>query len=187
MTGQAAAGDSGAPPPPPRPAPGPFTVDAMLGSLARKLRMMGFDAEYARGAPAGVGPAALSRMAAEGRTLVTRSGPLAARARKAGAAAVVLPGGGRRGGAAVDEADLSELARQSGICSFEARADRSRCAACNGELAPAEQQSALPEVPPRVAEACSEFWRCRRCSKLYWDGTHMRGLRALAARLNERQ
>lgn len=186
MTGQAAAGDSGAPPLPPRPAAGPFTVDAMLGSLARKLRMMGFDAEYARGAPAGLGPAALSRMAAGGRTLVTRSGPLAARARKAGAAAVVLPGGGRRG-AAVDEADLAELARQAGIRSFEARADMSRCAACNGALAPAERQSALPEIPPRVAEACGEFWRCLRCSKLYWDGTHMRGLRALAARLNGRQ
>ena len=188
MAGQAAAAATAgsAPPSPPRPAAAPpFTVDAMLGSLARKLRMMGFDAEYAR-APAGLGPAALSRMAAGGRTLVTRSGPLAARARKAGAAAVVLPSGSRRG-AAVDEADLAELARQAGIRSFEARADRSRCAACNGALAQAERQSALPEIPPRVAEACGEFWRCRRCSKLYWDGTHMRGLQALAARLNERQ
>ena len=183
MTGQAAAAGNT---PPPRPPAGPFTVDAMLGSLARKLRMMGFDAEYAAAVPAALGPAALSRMAAGGRTLVTRSGPLAARARKAGAAVVVLPDNSRRGSAG-DEADLAELSRQAGIRSFEARADRSRCAACNGALAPAERQSVLTEIPPRVAEARDEFWRCLKCSKMYWDGTHMRSLQALAARLNGRQ
>lgn len=162
---------------------GPFMVDAMLGSLARKLRMLGFDAEYAgRGR---LGRSSLAALSAEGRVLVTRSRALAERARGAGASAIVLPqAGASAGDASADEADLTDLARQAGIAKFAASPDRSRCAACNGTLARVEGTAAPAGVPPRVAEACSEFWRCERCSKVYWDGTHMRSLGLLAARLN---
>lgn len=156
-----------------------FMIDAMLGSLARKLRMMGFDAEYSK--QGRLGRRALAALSAEGRILVTRSAALAERARGAGAPAVVLP---QAGAASSDEADLAEVARQAGIAVFNASPDRSRCAACNGALARVEGHSPPAGVPPRVAEACSEFWRCRRCSKVYWDGTHMRGMASLAARLN---
>ena len=169
-----------------------FMVDAMLGSLARKLRMMGFDAEYA--GPGRLGPKTFSSMAANGRILVTRSEEIAARARKAGVACtVVLRQRGRAAGAAgaaaagrsplPDEPDLAELARQLRIAPFAVRADRSRCAACNGALS-REGPAVPPEVPPRVAEACAEFWRCGRCSKVYWEGTHLQSLGELAARLN---
>lgn len=163
--------------------PGPFMVDAMLGSLARKLRMLGFDAEYdGRGR---LGRSSLSALSAEGRVLVTRSRALAERARSAGASAIVLPqAGAAAGDASADEADLAALARQAGIARFAASPDRSRCAACNGTLARTVGEAAPAGVPPRVAEACSEFWRCGRCSKVYWDGTHMRNLGLMAARLN---
>lgn len=167
--------------------PGPFMIDAMLGSLARKLRMLGFDAEYAR--QGRLGRRALAALSAEGRVLVTRSGALAERARGAGAPAIVLPRAGASPappGAAADEADLAEVARQAGIASFSASPDSSRCAACNGTLARASGPGAPAGVPPRVAEACGEFWQCRRCSKVYWDGTHMRSLGVLAERLNGR-
>lgn len=166
--------------------PGPFLIDAMLGSLARKLRMLGFDAEYA--GQGRLGRRALAALSSEGRVLVTRSGSLAERARGAGAPAIVLPqaGGPAPPGAMADEADLAEVARQAGIASFRASPDSSRCAACNGALARAAGPGAPAGVPPRVAEACGEFWRCRRCSKVYWDGTHMRNLGILAARLNGR-
>lgn len=166
--------------------PGPFMVDAMLGSLARKLRMLGFDAEYAK--QGNLGRSELAALSAEGRVLVTRSGALAEMARGAGVQAVVLPhaGNAEAKGAAVsaDESDLAEVARQSGIAQFSADPSRSRCAACNGTLSRVEGDAAPAGVPPRVAEACSEFWRCGRCSKVYWDGTHMRSLALLAARLN---
>ena len=166
--------------------PGPFMVDAMLGSLARKLRMLGFDAEYAeRGR---LGRSSLSALSAEGRVLVTRSRSLAERARSAGASAIVLPQAAAAtaagGEASADESDLADLARQAGIARFAASPDRSRCAACNGTLARTGGEAAPAGVPPRVAEACSEFWRCGRCSKVYWDGTHMRNLGLMAARLN---
>ena len=166
--------------------PAPFMVDAMLGSLARKLRMLGFDAEYS--GQGNLGRTALAGLSAEGRVLVTRSRALAERARGAGASAVVLPQAGTaapgRDAASPDESDLAEVARQSGIARFSADPDRSRCAACNGALSRVEGDAAPPGVPPRVAEACSEFWRCGSCSKVYWDGTHMRDLALMAARLN---
>ena len=157
-----------------------FMIDAMLGSLARKLRMMGFDAEYAR--PGRLGPKAFKPMVAEGRILVTRSEDAAARARKAGVTGTVVLR--RRPGRtpAPDESDLAELARQLHI-PFAVRADRSRCAACNGTLS-REGPAVPPEVPPRVAEACTEFWRCSRCSKVYWEGTHLQNLEEMVARLN---
>ncbi len=164
-----------------------FLVDAMLGSLARKLRMLGFDAEYRDGASPAPGPEAAARLARAGRVLVTRDRALARAARRAGARAVLLcAGGGIRAGGK-DAGDLARLGRELGLRPWRPRAGagRSRCAACNGELEAARGGRPPAGVPPGAARAArGGFRRCRRCSKAYWDGSHMARLRELGAALD---
>jgi uncharacterized protein with PIN domain len=58
-----------------------------------------------------------------------------------------------------------------------------RCMACGGELAVIDKESARAEIPPRTFAWLSEFFRCSRCGKLFWRGTHWtrieRGLASL--------
>jgi hypothetical protein len=53
---------------------------------------------------------------------------------------------------------------------------------CGGELAEAPRHAVLDEAPPLAFRNCRRFWRCRRCGKLLWRGTHWR---RIDARLDE--
>ncbi len=48
----------------------------------------------------------------------------------------------------------------------------SRCSLCNVLLAREEREKALPELPEKVREMASVFYRCPQCRHLYWDGSH---------------
>ncbi len=52
-----------------------------------------------------------------------------------------------------------------------------RCPVCNGELEPI--QAGLPE-------GVDHGWKCRKCGKLYWEGSHWRRMKAFLARVRSR-
>jgi hypothetical protein len=47
-----------------------------------------------------------------------------------------------------------------------------RCMTCGGELAELNKQAVRDEAPPRTFACVARFWRCARCGKLLWKGTH---------------
>ena len=47
----------------------------------------------------------------------------------------------------------------------------SRCLLCNEELQKAGPE-VLDQVPADVQKNCKEFWRCNKCGKVYWMGSH---------------
>ncbi|MFQ5729332.1 MAG: DUF5615 family PIN-like protein [Waddliaceae bacterium] len=47
----------------------------------------------------------------------------------------------------------------------------SRCLLCNEVLKEAEPE-VLDRVPEDVRLNCKEFWRCEKCGKIYWMGSH---------------
>jgi uncharacterized protein with PIN domain len=47
----------------------------------------------------------------------------------------------------------------------------SRCLLCNAELREAGLE-VLDQVPEDVRLNCKKFWRCEKCGKIYWMGTH---------------
>jgi hypothetical protein len=49
---------------------------------------------------------------------------------------------------------------------------RPRCMACGGELAEVPKHTVTDEAPPLAYRNCDRFWRCARCGKLLWRGTH---------------
>lgn len=135
-----------------------FVADHMLGSLAKWLRMMGYDTVYDKT----LDDKAISAAArAEGRFVLTRDKELA-----------------REPGALMVEDDqldgqLTAVKARFGL-SFDE--DAIRCTACNGELAELPKDQAKGAVPEGAFAVNDKFWKCSGCGKVYWRGSHWRGI-----------
>ena len=142
-----------------------FIVDSMLGSLARWLRMIGYDTLYAKGWH---DSRILEEAAATGRIVVTRDRGLYRRALRRGLKAAL-----------VTEDLVYSLALLSLKFGVELDIDpsRSRCPLCNAPLRPASKNEVRGRIPPRVYESYDEFWICTSCGQVYWRGGHWRGIR----------
>jgi uncharacterized protein len=155
-----------------------FVADAMLGSLARKLRIFGFDTLYFREG----GDDALRALAKEEkRTILTADRALIELSRREGLHAYLVDG-------RTDRERLLCVRRQAAAVSFRVgRAGASRCALCNGELELLRRReaAALP-VPPKALAQHRLFYRCTVCSKVYWHGGHWERLRRLSYSLKEK-
>jgi len=176
----------------PLPLPCPtFLCDGMLGRLTRWLRVIGVDTEST------VGPGA-DRWAAlyegDGASLSgSRSVPLSAASTRAWAAAshrIILTRDRklltrRAGEEGKEEAAVFWVPSNDTHSAFEAVSAHfsilvapadvmSRCARCNGRgyerVSPAVAL-ASGAVPAKVCHALSDFWRCWRCGKIYWEGS----------------
>ncbi len=154
---------------PGRKRPTKFIADAMLGSMARKLRALGFDTSYYKeGDDAGI----LAAAAEERRVILTADRSLAAKARSAKARALLLSE--RTDGMRL--ASLVRLADSSGLGLV--RSD-SRCSVCNGELERLSREQVAGKVPPSVQRHHRLFQRCVKCGRYYWKGGHWKKLRWL--------
>lgn len=137
-----------------------FAVDANLGQLARYLRLLGFDTTYERKAS----DAELADSSqSEGRLLLTRDVGLLKRR-------TVTRGYYVR--AADPRAQVIEV-----LARFDfARAARpfTRCTVCNAVLTSVDKADVVDKVPPGSRERFEEFRSCPGCSRVYWEGSHMR-------------
>ncbi len=135
-----------------------FIVDHMLGSLARWLRMMGYDTVYDKS----LDDAAIAKTAqAEGRTILTRDKALSE-----------SPGGFLLDAVDLDN-QLKAIAQKFGLRFHD---DLIRCSTCNGELVELPKEEAKGKVPDGAHAANEKFWRCSRCGKIYWKGSHWLGI-----------
>jgi uncharacterized protein len=149
-----------------------FVADAMLGSMARKLRIFGFDTLYFR---EGDDDALRALARGERRTILTSDRALFELSRGEGVRAYLVEGRNDR------ERLLSVQGQAPGV-SFRLGGGRaSRCAICNGELELLRRRdaAALP-VPPKALARHRLFYRCTVCSRLYWHGGHWERLRRLS-------
>jgi len=146
-----------------------FVVDAMLGSLSRKLRAFGFDvAYYKEGDDAGV----LGLSGRERRILVTADRPLASQSERLGVPVLLVSG--RSDGERV--AAMVAQARRRGV---SLRRGEPRCSLCNGRLDRISAAEARKSLQPMVARRHRSFQRCRSCGQVYWRGGHWKKLRRL--------
>ncbi|GAB6148099.1 Mut7-C RNAse domain-containing protein [Stetteria hydrogenophila] len=150
--------------------PARFVVDAMLGDVARWLRLLGYDTLYSR---AMKDWKLVSTAEETGRILVTRDRGLYWRARKRGLRAVYVEGDSTA-------ERLAELAARAGV-RLDPDPSRSRCPECNGVLKPVRDKEKLRgRVPPGALEAYDVFYVCTRCGRVYWEGSHWRNIRRVA-------
>ncbi len=147
-----------------------FLADAMLGGLARWLRVLGLDTAFD---PALDDPELVDRALAEDRTILTRDSRLVLRKRARNHLFIRSE--------VVDEQVLQVL----GELAIEPRPEDlfSRCLRCNVPLAPVALAEAAREVPPYVARTQERFRRCPRCGRIFWRATHAERMRRRLARM----
>ncbi len=150
-----------------------FVADAMLGSLARKLRALGFDTSYYRsGGDAGI----INVAAREGRIILTSDRSLASWASTRGLRAILVTGRS-------DGARIGTIARSAPGLGIRLVRGEPLCSVCGGGLVTLRRKDVAGRVPHSVERRHRLFYRCLSCGQLYWRGSHWKKLRSLARRL----
>lgn len=147
-----------------------FLADVHLGTLARRLRFLGFYTEYSRKA----GDEYLARRCSEeGLILLSRDRQLLMRR-------IVDRG------LYIHSTDPFEQVREvvRRLDLYSSISPYSRCGSCSGELRRLpvegpEWEKRKGEIPPGVRKWCSEYKVCRGCGKIYWRGSHFDSLAPL--------
>jgi uncharacterized protein with PIN domain len=148
--------------------------DHMLGSLAKWLRIFGFDTFYPTAET--TDDELLQIATKENRLLISRDRGLIAR--------------GKKMSLAVLEIRTTDLEEQLTVVLHHIGCDTSRlltrCIVCNTPLVSVKKSTVKEYVPPKVFETRDAFWFCPKCSKYYWMGTHYENMREKIAVLEEK-
>lgn len=146
-----------------------FLADAMLGRLARWLRVLGLDTLYDDVNP---DPVLVQTADEENRVLLTRDRHLLRELRPVRAYEVKRD---------APLAQLRDVAREFAIA-FP-RELFTRCLVCNTGLAELGEDEALQLVPDRSRGLPGPVRRCPACGRVYWQGSHARRMRAALERV----
>lgn len=131
----------------------------MLGKLVKELRMLGYDTVYYRGENAHP----LIKLAREeGRVILTRSTKLTPKRPEDRIIRIMED---------KPSFQLRELIQMK-IISLHEETPFSRCLVCNVLLTEMPREEAEGKVPDFIFYQRKEFFRCRQCSRIYWQGSH---------------
>lgn len=148
-------------------APLRFLLDVHLGTLARRLRLLGVDTAYES---TDIGdPALAARSAAEKRVLLSRDRGLLRR-RELWAGAFVRS-------TRPDDQLHDVLDRFAPDLR-----PWTRCTACNGPLRPATREEVADQLQDGTQRSYDVFARCAECGRAYWKGAHHAQLEVVVAR-----
>lgn len=135
-----------------------FIADAMLGKLARWLRILGYDVLYE---PFISDDDLIARALREHRIIVTMDRQLTERKSAKNSLLIRSPYYKEQLRQVISHFNMDYT---SGIFT--------RCLVCNVPLDPIEKEKIQERVPPYVYSTQDEFDICRQCSRVYWPGTH---------------
>jgi uncharacterized protein with PIN domain len=134
--------------------------DQMLGTLAKWLRILGFDTFFPDNEISDIEILYIARK--ENRIIISRDKDLINRAKKERIKNL--------------EMKFTKLDLQLNLVlenlGFSQERFLSRCTICNTDLEKVDKKIMKKKVPKRVFENNEIFWYCPKCSKYYWMGTH---------------
>jgi hypothetical protein len=142
-------------------------IDGMLGKLARWLRLIGNDVEYARD----ISDKELIRRAySSKKVLLTSDLNLYRMAVARGVIAYLVKGKN-------EPERLASIIKRFNL-QLEFNPSSSRCPKCGAEIEKVSKESVRSEVPDSTFDAHNEFWTCTNpyCRKVYWRGSHWRNI-----------
>ncbi len=138
----------------------------MLGSTARKLRILGYDTVYDGESN---DEFLLQEALSLKRILLTSDVELSIRSKVLRVRTILVTGHN-------EEERLFEILSKAGITQVQLSNLKSRCSLCNGEL--------LDTASKNLNGL--EIYGCTSCGKEYWQGSHWRKMKALFASVNVR-
>jgi uncharacterized protein with PIN domain len=137
-----------------------FLCDRMLGTLAKWLRIYGFDTLFATNKMKDEELLEISKN--EDRILITRDKTLIYEA--------------RRGNIKTIELKTTDFDEQLKTILDETKLDKtkilSRCIICNSKVEEIKKENVEGKVPEKVFTNNEKFWLCKKCNKIYWKGSH---------------
>ena len=134
-----------------------FVCDEMLGTLAKWLRILGYDTAYVKNME---DDEILKIAEKEDRIIITRDKVLAEKSEKA---------------LYIDEKDLEkQIEKVFKKLNLEIDEDKilSRCTLCNTPVTPIKKEKIEGKVPEHVWKTHEKFWICPKCKRIYWMGSH---------------
>ena len=151
-------------------------MDAMLGNVAKKFRLFGFDCKYF----AAINDDQLLSIAkSDKRILITRDHNITSVCKKQNISVIDLFD--------TNEAEqIIEICRQINLSKCEIDMNNTRCTICNVTIEPIEKGKIINRIPVGVAQNIQQFWICNSCNRIYWEGTHIRNLQKLISEINEK-
>ena len=134
--------------------------DQMLGTLAKWLRVLGFDTFYTNNTT--TDDELLHIAKNEKRTIISRDKELIIRGKNKNLTAIEIT-----------STDLDEQLNQVlKLIHIDEQYVLSRCTLCNTILKAIEKSQVEGKVPEKVFENNDKFWFCKKCDKYYWKGSH---------------
>lgn len=153
-----------------------FFVDAMLGNIAKKLRLLGYDTKYS----SDIADNDLIETAKnEQRVIISKDYELVSKSQNSNVKSILLQ-------KASENDQLFEIINQMNIKKLVLEGDSARCPKCNFHTIPIEKDIIQNDVPQGVLEFNNKFWKCENCNQIYWEGTHIKNLKKLIDEINER-
>jgi uncharacterized protein with PIN domain len=135
-----------------------FVADGHLGTLARNLRLLGFDTAYD---PYAEDRQLLTVMKRENRALLTRDRRLLMHA--------VVEAGYCPRSQNADEQTVEVIRRFDLLSSL---APFTRCLRCNAPLRKVSKAEVIERLEPLTKIYYEQFRRCTGCGQIYWAGSH---------------
>jgi len=139
-----------------------FIADAHLGKLVRKMRLLGFDVAFDKGATKND---IIQTMIKDSRVILTTDRRLLMQK-------IVQRGYCVRS----DNSKMQtlEVIRRFDLGNFIN--PLTRCVHCNVFVNPVDKTDVLEYLEPKTREFYNEFTQCPQCKKIYWQGSHIEKL-----------
>jgi uncharacterized protein with PIN domain len=151
-----------------------FLVDGMLGNIAKKLRLFGFDSEYF----SDIDDSKLIEKAKnENRIIISKDRHLIDRAKKNEVLSIYVTKEN-------EVEQFLEILETTNLQLDGISGDVARCTKCNSTTSQISKLKIGNKIPQGVLEFNDKFWKCDKCDQIYWEGTHIKNLQEFVRNIN---
>ena len=153
-----------------------FFVDAMLGNIARKLRLLGYDSQYFSDID---DEKLIDSVGKEKRIIISKDEELIKRTQKLGIRSIHIT-------KEEETEQFFEIINSVNLKRIQINGNIARCPKCNSLTESVDKDIIKEKIPQGVLKSNDEFWRCKCCNQVYWEGTHIKNLQEFVGKVNER-
>ena len=143
-----------------------FFVDAMLGNIARKLRLLGYDSKHF----SDIDDTKLINMAIkEKRIIISKDRALIHRAQKFGIKTIYIK-------KQKDTEQFFEIINSIHLKDLQINGNLARCRKCNSITESIDKNNYKEKISLAVFNLNEKFWRYKSYDKIYWERSHIKNL-----------